>query len=98
MLRRTKVLTEVDYIALGNLCFDIHLLESASEKLAVTPLLIRTARSGVIHQNPLLQIVGTLTDRVQRGLREFGMTPAGRSSIRIDSDGGGEEADPWADL
>lgn len=83
ILERMRVLTEADYIALGNLCYDVGLLEDAQKKLSSTGLLIETKKTGMIRQNPLLGIVATTTDRVSRALREFGLTPASRSGIRV---------------
>jgi len=83
MLERMRVLTEVDAIALTNLCVDCSLLQQAQESLAKTGLLTKTTKSGVIHQNPLLNVVSVTTDRVTRALREFGMTPASRSRVQM---------------
>lgn len=82
VLERMRVLTEADGIALANLCVDCSLLQQAQESLGKTGLLTKTAKTGVIHQNPLLNVVGVTTDRVTRGLREFGLTPASRSRVQ----------------
>lgn len=82
ILERMRVLTEADSIALANLCVDYSLLQQAQESLAKTGLLTKTPKSGVIHQNPLLNVVAVTTDRVTRGLREFGMTPSSRSRVQ----------------
>jgi P27 family predicted phage terminase small subunit len=81
VLERMGVLTEADGIALANLCIDCSILEQAQESLAKTGLLSKTAKTGMIHQSPLLNIIGVTTDRVMRGLREFGLTPASRTRI-----------------
>ena len=83
LLERMRVLTEADGIALANLCFDVSVLQQAQESLAKTGLLSKTARTGMIHQSPLLNIIAVTTDRVTRGLREFGLTPASRSRITV---------------
>ena len=83
MLERMRVLTEADGIALANLCIDVSILQQAQESLAKTGLLSKTARTGMIHQSPLLNIIAVTTDRVTRGLREFGLTPASRSRISV---------------
>ena len=85
ILERMKVLTEADYIGLGNLCFDVDLLEDAQLKLKQTGLLIETKKTGMIHQNPLLNIVASTTDRISRAIREFGLTPSSRSNIQVAS-------------
>jgi P27 family predicted phage terminase small subunit len=95
ILRRMKVLTEADYIALGNLCWDVALLESTQEKMVNTPLLIRTPAGG-FKPNPMLGIVSETADRVSRTLREFGLTPASRSNIRREPDD--EAGDEWAEF
>ena len=81
MLERMGVLSEADGIALANLCVDYAILQQAQESLAKTGLLSKTAKTGMIHQSPLLNIIAVTTDRVMRGLREFGLTPASRSRI-----------------
>ena len=60
----------------------------AQEMLQQSGLLTKTAGSNVIHANPLLNVLGVLRDRVNRGLREFGCTASSRSRI-ITSDGPG---------
>ena len=86
MLERMQVLTKADGIALTNLCVDVSILQQAQESLAKTGLLSRTTRTGMIHQSPLLNIIAVTTDRVTRGLREFGLTPASRSRIAVSPD------------
>jgi P27 family predicted phage terminase small subunit len=86
MLERMRVLTEVDGTALANLCVDVSILHQAQESLAKTGLLSKTAKTGMIHQSPLLNIIAVTTDRVTRGLREFGLTPASRSRISVSPD------------
>ena len=48
--------------------------------------LVPRPRTGMIHQSPLLNIIAVTTDRVTRGLREFGLTPASRSRISVSPD------------
>jgi P27 family predicted phage terminase small subunit len=81
MLERMGVLTAADGIALANLCVDCAILQQAQESLAKTGLLSKTTKTGMIHQSPLLNIIAVTTDRVTRGLREFGLTPASRTRI-----------------
>lgn len=86
MLDRLRVLSEADGIALANLCVDYSILQQAQESLAKTGLLSKTAKTGMIHQSPLLNIIAVTTDRVTRGLREFGLTPASRTRISVSPD------------
>src|SRR3954463_11901853 len=79
MLLRLGLLTEADSIALANLCVDLSILQQAQESLGKAGLLTKTAKTGMIHQSPLLEIIAATTDRVTRALREFGMTPASRT-------------------
>lgn len=81
LLTTMRVLTEADGVALGNLCFDIAMLEQAQAKLQKSGLLIKSGRSQMIHANPLLAVVAATTDRVTKGLREFGLTPSSRSRL-----------------
>ena len=85
ILERMRVLSEADGIALANLCVDYSILQQAQESLAKTGLLSKTAKTGMIHQSPLLNIIAVTTDRVTRGLREFGLTPASRTRLSISS-------------
>ena len=85
-LLRMRVLTEADGIALANLCFDYSVLIQAQEQLMKTGLLTKSGRSGLIHVSPLLNIIAVTTDRVTKGLREFGLSPASRPRVQtIDS-------------
>jgi P27 family predicted phage terminase small subunit len=81
MLERIGVLTEADGLALSILCVDASILQQAQESLGKTGLLSKTAKTGMIHQSPILNIIATTTDRVLRALREFGLTPASRTRI-----------------
>jgi len=83
MLLRMKCLTEADAIALANLCLDMSTLEQAQEKLQKTGLLVKTDKTGAVHQNPLLRLIAETSTRVSRGLREFGMTPSSRARIVV---------------
>lgn len=87
MLEQMRVLTEADGIALANLCVDYSILQQAQESLSKTGLLSKTTKTGMIHQSPLLSIISVTTDRVTRGLREFGLTPASRSRIQASDTG-----------
>lgn len=95
LLLKMRVLTEADGAALGNLCLDMAVLEQAQTSLQKTGLLLRTPRSGMVHQNPLLAVISAASERVSRGLREFGMTPSSRSRIVVPP---GEADSPWRKL
>lgn len=81
-----RVLTEADAIALGNLCMDYAMLQQAQTALTKTGLLTKNKKTEMIHQNPLIKVVAQTADRVNRGLREFGLTPASRSRIQTVDD------------
>ena len=81
LLERMRVLTEADGIALSALCADVSIMEQTQESISKSGLLTKNQKTGHIHQNPLLQVLATTTDRVMRGLREFGLTPAARSRL-----------------
>lgn len=82
ILERMRVLTEADATALANICSDTSILEQACEGLNKTGLLTKTGKSGMIHQSPLLNIIGTTRDRLNRELQQFGMTASSRSRIQ----------------
>jgi P27 family predicted phage terminase small subunit len=86
MLERLRVLTEADGIALANLCVDYSILQQAQESLTKAGLLMKTQKTGAIHQSPLLNIIAVTTDRVTRALREFGLTPASRTRVASTAD------------
>ncbi|OFX13210.1 MAG: hypothetical protein A2Z18_11120 [Armatimonadetes bacterium RBG_16_58_9] len=96
MLERMRVLTEADGIALANLCFDVALLDDCQKKLSETGLLVRNKATGLIHRNPLVDMLGQTTDRVTKALREFGMTPASRSNIQVAPETAADN--PWEKL
>jgi P27 family predicted phage terminase small subunit len=73
ILEAMRVLTETDGIALGNLCMQYALLQEAQTKLRKTGLLMKT-RSGFIQQSPLVAVVSSTVDQVNKLCREFGLT------------------------
>ena len=83
ILERMRVLTEADDIALANLCQQYALLQEAQIKLKKTGLLIKT-RSGYIQQSPLVAIISTTVDQVNKLCREFGLTPSSRTRIQVE--------------
>jgi len=86
ILQRMRVLTEADGPALANLCADHSLLERARESLAKTGLFIKNPKTEMVHQNPVLNVIRVTTDRVNRQLCQFGLTPASRSRIQTVDD------------
>lgn len=91
LLLSIGVLTEADRQALGNLCFDIGVLSEAQAALTKSGVLIR--QGDKVIRNPLLTVIRDTADRVHRGLREFGLTPSSRSSIKVAAGGVHDE---WA--
>ena len=81
ILNRMRVLTEADYLALGNLCLAYSTLIQAQEKLNQTGLLIKTG-SGYVQQSPLISIITANTQIINRLCQEFGLTPAARTRVQ----------------
>ena len=81
ILERMRVLTEADGIALANLCQQYSLLQQAQVKLQKTGLLLET-KSGYILQSPLVAIVSSAVDQVNKLCRQFGLMPAARTRIQ----------------
>jgi P27 family predicted phage terminase small subunit len=81
ILERMRVLTEADEIALGNLCTQYATLIKAQRLLDKSGLLFKT-RSGYVQQSPLVAIVASCVDQVNKLCREFGLTPASRTRIQ----------------
>ena len=95
VLEAMRVLTEADGIALGNLCMQYALLQEAQTKLRKTGLLMKT-RSGFIQQSPLVAVVSSTVDQVNKLCREFGLTPAARTRIQV-APGDSASGDPLED-
>src|SRR5437868_12793938 len=96
ILMGMKVLTEADYIALGNLCQAYSTLIDAQKHLNKGGILFKTP-SGYIQQNPLLGIIRAQTNIVNGLLREFGLTPSSRTRIAI-REPDTSDAEIWAIL
>jgi P27 family predicted phage terminase small subunit len=77
-----KVLTEADYIALGNLCQAYSTLIAAQRQLNKSGILYKT-KSGYVQQSPLLGIITAQTTIVNKLLAEFGLTPSSRTRLAI---------------
>ena len=80
ILVRMKVVTEADGIALANLCQAYSTMTKAQEQLNKAGILYKT-KSGYVQQSPLLGIVNSQIDIINRLCREFGLTPSSRSRI-----------------
>jgi P27 family predicted phage terminase small subunit len=83
ILERMSVLTEADYLALGQLCQTVSRLEQAEVKLAQSGLLYKSPRSNYVMASPLLSIVNTCNDQLTRWLTHFGLTPASRARMMV---------------
>lgn len=83
VLQRMRVLTEADQIALANLCQTYSTMIQAQEQLSKSGILYKT-KSGYIQQSPLLGIVNSSIEIINRLSREFGLTPASRSRIEVE--------------
>ena len=93
VLRRMRVLTEADGMALANLSQTWATLVKAQEKLTEMGILYKSP-SGYIMQSPLLPIVNQCVDQITKLSREFGLTPASRSRIQA---GTSDSSDPMED-
>ena len=93
ILLAMRVLTEADYIALGNLCQAYSTLIDAQRHLNKGGILFKTP-NGYIQQNPLLAIIRTQMHIVNDLLREFGLTPSSRTRLIAEK----EEHDGYDDL
>ena len=82
IIRRMKLLTEADYMALGNLCQAYSRMIKAERKLAESGLLYKT-QSGYVQQSPLISIINSSVETITRLCREFGLTPSSRSRIQL---------------
>lgn len=85
VLLRMGVLTEADQIALANLCQTYSTMIAAQEQLSKSGILYKT-QSGYIQQSPLLSIVNTCVDTINKLSREFGLTPSSRSRLQMAAD------------
>jgi len=84
ILRRMKILTEADGIALAGLCQAYSTMAQAQAKLNRTGLLY--GKEGQpIRASPLLRIIHDCSERINILCREFGLTPAARSRLQMNS-------------
>jgi P27 family predicted phage terminase small subunit len=94
ILLAMKVLTEADYIALGNLCQAYSTLIDAQKHLNKGGILFKTP-NGYVQQNPLLGIIRAQMNIVNGLVREFGLTPSSRTRIAVEEQDT-SDADFWA--
>jgi P27 family predicted phage terminase small subunit len=97
ILQGMRVLTEADYIALGNLCQAYSIMIAAQRQMNKTGILYKT-QSGYIQQSPLLNIISAQSTIVHKLLTEFGLTPASRTRIAVTAPKPDEEQDELAAL
>jgi P27 family predicted phage terminase small subunit len=97
ILRHMKLLTEADYISLGNLCQAYSTMVKAQKKLTESGLLFKTS-SGYVQQSPLLGVVNTCMETITRLCREFGLTPSSRSRMQVPSAGSEQPGDGVLDF
>jgi P27 family predicted phage terminase small subunit len=84
MLLQMRVLTEADQIALAELCQSYSSMLQAQQSLSKSGLLVKM--NGTVMPHPLIWVVNRYRDQVLKMLREFGLTPASRSRINMESD------------
>jgi P27 family predicted phage terminase small subunit len=82
ILLRMGVLTEADGASLACWCSAYSILMDAHEKLRTAGILY--VHNGYIQASPLLQIIKTQTDVMNRIGAEFGLSPASRVRIEVD--------------
>jgi P27 family predicted phage terminase small subunit len=87
------LLTAVDRSALAAYCSAFSRWAKAERELQNKPAVVK-APSGYPMTNPYIGIANSALDLMRKFLIEFGMTPASRSRIHVESAGG--DADPFA--
>lgn len=82
-LLRMRVLTDADAIAMENLCTSYSRMVRAQRELAFTGKLLYPTKSGYIQKSPLLEVIKSEMQMVNKILLEFGMTASARSRIAL---------------
>lgn len=95
-LSAVGLLTSVDRAALAAYCQCWSRWVQAEKKIQETSLVVKAAKSGYPIQNPYVGIANTALDLMKKFLTEFGLTPASRSRLSVDSDK--SSADPFAEF
>jgi P27 family predicted phage terminase small subunit len=91
LLTASKILTELDATALGAYCQEYSKWIAAEEKVKKLGSIV-TSPSGYPILNPYVSLGKNALQAMHRFLVEFGMTPASRSRLRIESKS--DEQDP----
>ena len=92
LLLSMRVITEADGLVLASLCQTYSRWVQASKQLEQSGLIFRT-KSGYIQQSPLLGVVNTCIDMINRLSRELGLSPSARTRVHAV-----EEPPPKSDL
>ena len=91
------VLQSADIPALKKLSFECACLEELQELVKKSGYLLKPdGRGKMVHISPAFKAMMELSATVDRALRQFGGTPASRTSIKTAEKEGG--SDPWADM
>ena len=80
ILMAMRVLTEADGMVLASLCQTYSRWVQASKQLEQSGLIFRT-KSGYIQQSPLLGVVNTCVEQINRLSRELGLSPSSRTRV-----------------
>ena len=95
ILLSMRVLTVADGVALANLCQAYSMLVRAHQamqqaaKAGGSGLLMKTP-SGYVQQSPLIGIINSQVEIINRISREFGLTPASRTRVATMNDSEGD--------
>lgn len=79
------MLTSVDRAALAAYCVNYVRWLNAEEQIEKFGAVIRSPKSGYPVQNPYVGVSNTAQDQMRKFLVEFGMTPASRTRLKVDS-------------
>ncbi len=90
LLFKARLLTEADYIALGNLCQAYSTMKKAQAALDKSSLLLKTP-SGYIQQSPLIGIINHTMAQITGLCREFGLTPSSRVRLSVEPEDATDE-------
>lgn len=82
-LRRSHLLTELDTIALEQLCVAAAQHRLATQNVADDKLIMRNAETGALSPNPWIIIQSMAFKRAKALCDAFGMTPAARSRVVV---------------
>lgn len=88
-LHAAGVVTLADRAALAAYCQSWGRWVEAEEKLAVTPLLLKTA-TGYVQQSPWLSIANKQLELMGRYMAELGLTPASRTRVAACAEASGK--------